>query len=83
MHYNIFPPKGKNRDEFRNIQKDVVNIIHSEAYKLGGSFSAEHGVGRLKVLDLERYGDPGKLVLMKTIKQALDPNGILNPGAVI
>ena len=83
MHYNIFPPEGKNCEEFRNIQKDVVTIIHDVANKLGGSFSAEHGVGRLKVLDLKRYGDPGKLVLMKTIKNALDPNGILNPGAII
>lgn len=83
LHYNIFPPKGKNRNEFSDIQKDVVTIIHTEAHKLGGSFSAEHGVGRLKVLDLKRYGDPGKLVLMRAIKHALDPNGILNPGAII
>ena len=49
----------------------------------GGSFSAEHGVGRLKVGDLERFGDPAKLVAMRAIKAALDPQGIMNPGAVL
>ncbi|NNE89650.1 MAG: hydroxyacid dehydrogenase, partial [Silicimonas sp.] len=48
----------------------------------GGSFSAEHGLGRLKTAALERYGDPAKLSTMRTIKQALDPLGIMNPGAV-
>jgi len=50
---------------------------------MGGSISAEHGVGRLKVADLERYADPVKLATMRAIKQALDPQGILNPGAVL
>ena len=45
--------------------------------------AAEHGVGRLKVGDLARYGDPGKLAAMRAIKAALDPVGIMNPGAVL
>ena len=49
----------------------------------GGSVAAEHGVGRLKVADLQRYGDPGKLAAMRAIKAALDPLGIMNPGAVL
>jgi FAD/FMN-containing dehydrogenase len=49
----------------------------------GGSFSAEHGVGRAKVGLLERYGDPAKLAAMRAIKSALDPLGIMNPGAVL
>ena len=52
-------------------------------HELGGSISAEHGIGRLKVDDLERYGDPAKLSAIRAIKQALDPNGIMNPGAVL
>ncbi len=52
-------------------------------HALGGSVGAEHGVGRLKTGDLERYGDPGKLAAMRKIKAALDPEGILNPGAVL
>jgi FAD/FMN-containing dehydrogenase len=50
---------------------------------MGGSVSAEHGIGRLKVDDLERYGDPAKLSAMRAIKAALDPLGIMNPGAVL
>ena len=53
------------------------------AHEFGGSVSAEHGVGRLKVGDLERYSDPAKLNMMRAIKGALDPNGIMNPGAVL
>jgi FAD/FMN-containing dehydrogenase len=50
---------------------------------MGGSFSAEHGIGRLKVADLERYGDPARLAAMRAIKTALDPLGILNPGVML
>ncbi len=57
--------------------------MHDLVDEMGGSVSAEHGLGRLKVDDLERYGDPGKLAAMRAIKTALDPNGILNPGAVL
>ena len=53
------------------------------SHALGGSVSAEHGIGRLKVEDLERYGDPAKLAAMRAIKAALDPVGIMNPGAVL
>ncbi|MEO0678557.1 MAG: FAD-linked oxidase C-terminal domain-containing protein, partial [Pseudomonadota bacterium] len=49
----------------------------------GGSVAAEHGVGRLKVDDLERYGDPALLSMMRSVKSALDPKGILNPGVVL
>jgi FAD/FMN-containing dehydrogenase len=48
-----------------------------------GSFSAEHGVGRMKVADLARWGDPARLAAMRAIKTALDPLGIMNPGAVL
>jgi FAD/FMN-containing dehydrogenase len=49
----------------------------------GGSFSAEHGIGQLKVGELERYAAPVELELMRAIKHALDPRGILNPGKVL
>ncbi len=45
--------------------------------------AAEHGVGRLKVADLERYADPVRMGMMRAVKAALDPKGILNPGAVL
>ena len=49
----------------------------------GGSFSAEHGIGKLKVGELERYASPVELDLMRAVKHAFDPNGILNPGKVL
>lgn len=61
----------------------IKTCVHDLAHSMGGSVSAEHGIGRLKVDDLTRYGDPAKLAMMRAIKTALDPVGILNPGAVI
>jgi FAD/FMN-containing dehydrogenase len=83
LHYNVFPPKGESRDTFRHMQGDVQRAIHDLVHEMGGSVSAEHGIGRMKVADLERYGDPAKLAAMRAIKAALDPRGIMNPGAVL
>ena len=83
LHYNAFPARGESRDRYDGIRGQVSRIVHDLVHDLGGSVAAEHGVGRLKVADLERYADPGKLVAMRAIKRALDPEGILNPGAVL
>ena len=83
LHYNIFPPLGASAKDYNETRDDLENELHSLAYELGGSISAEHGVGRLKVNDLERFCDPVKMALMRTMKEALDPLGILNPGAVL
>jgi FAD/FMN-containing dehydrogenase len=61
----------------------IKACVHDLVHEMGGSVSAEHGIGRLKVDDLERYGDPAKLAAMRAIKAALDPLGIMNPGAVL
>ena len=83
LHYNVFPPKGAAAAEFRHLAGAVTRAVHDLVAARGGAFSAEHGVGRLKVAELERYGDPGKLAAMRAIKRALDPQGIMNPGAVL
>ena len=83
LHYNVFPLPGKSKHDHANQRDTIQQTIHDLVHSLGGSFSAEHGVGRLKVGDLERYGDPAKLSAMRAIKAALDPNGIMNPGAVL
>jgi FAD/FMN-containing dehydrogenase len=83
LHYNIFPPEGESRDAYRAEAPAISRALHDLVAELGGSFSAEHGVGRLKVGDLEHYGDPAKLAAMRAIKSALDPRGIMNPGAVL
>ena len=61
----------------------MKRALHDLVHQMHGSVSAEHGIGRLKTDDLERYVDPVKLAAMRSIKAALDPKGIMNPGAVL
>ncbi|WP_083805711.1 FAD-binding oxidoreductase [Roseobacter sp. SK209-2-6] len=82
LHYNVFPAKGRGREDYDGLRSVVKVAVHDLVAEFDGSFSAEHGVGRMKVEDLEIYGDPMKLSAMHAIKQALDPKGIMNPGAV-
>ncbi|MGB0505210.1 MAG: FAD-binding oxidoreductase [Pikeienuella sp.] len=83
LHYNLYPPMGGKKQDHNHQRADVTRIVHDLAYDMNGTVSAEHGVGRLKVDDLERYGDPGAMAVMRAIKTALDPLGIMNPGAVL
>ena len=83
LHYNVFPQAGKRVADHVNQRDEVKRRLHNLVDEMGGSVSAEHGIGRLKVEDLERYGDPAKLAAMRAIKSALDPFGIMNPGAVL
>ncbi|MCL5777083.1 FAD-binding oxidoreductase [Limibaculum sp. FT325] len=83
LHFNVFPAPGRSRADHDPVRPAVKTAIHETAHRLGGSISAEHGIGRLKRADLAKFGDPAKLAAMRAIKAALDPNGILNPGAVI
>ncbi|MCZ4353265.1 FAD-binding oxidoreductase [Roseovarius aestuarii] len=83
LHYNTYPPEGQNRADLMHLSDDIKRIVHDLVDQFDGSISAEHGIGRLKVGDLERYGDPTKLAAMRAIKAALDPKGIMNPGAVL
>ncbi|MDT1061832.1 FAD-binding oxidoreductase [Paracoccus sp. CPCC 101403] len=83
LHYNLFPAPGRHRAEYDDQRAALSLLVHEMAVARGGSFSAEHGVGRLKVAELERWGDPGRLQAMRAIKAALDPLGIMNPGAVL
>lgn len=83
LHWNVFPLRGHAKGEHDGVRDEVKRVVHDLVHGLGGSVAAEHGVGRLKVADLARYGDPGKLLAMRAIKAALDPAGIMNPGAVL
>lgn len=86
LHYNLSPPAGwpRERDaEFLANGPRVTRAIHDLVASFGGSFSAEHGIGRLKVEELERYEDPVSLDVMRTMKRAVDPQGIMNPGKVV
>ena len=83
LHWNVFPPAGGSRGDHAAQRDAIKRAVHDLVDSLGGSVAAEHGVGRLKVDDVERYADPAKLAAMRAIKAALDPKGIMNPGAVM
>ena len=83
LHYNVFPPDGQSNKAFANRRNEVKEVIHDLVHAHGGSISAEHGIGRFKTEDLVKYGDPTKVAAMRAIKAALDPAGIMNPGAVL
>jgi FAD/FMN-containing dehydrogenase len=83
LHYNVFAPEGQPRSDYDAVRGAVTRTLHDLVDAYGGSVGAEHGVGRLKTGDLRRYGDPVKLAAMRAIKAALDPDGLLNPGAVL
>ncbi len=77
LHYNVLLPAGSDAGAA------VTAAIYSLVVEFGGSFSAEHGVGQLKRQYLEKYRNPAEIELMRTLKKALDPQNILNPGKVI
>ncbi len=83
LHFNVFPAPGRGRAEYEALRPGLIEAVHDLVHAFGGSVSAEHGIGRLKTGDLLRYGDPVAVALMRQIKAALDPQGILNPGAVL
>ncbi len=83
LHFNLNQREGTETGAFLSRELPLKRAVHDLVAEFGGSFSAEHGIGRLKVGELERYAQPEELAVMRRIKQALDPKGILNPGKVL
>jgi D-lactate dehydrogenase (cytochrome) len=83
LHFNLNQREGTDRAAFFARESTLRRAVHDLVAELGGSFSAEHGIGALKVDELRRYAPPAELAAMHRIKQALDPHGILNPGKVL
>ncbi|MFZ1413201.1 MAG: FAD-binding oxidoreductase [Defluviicoccus sp.] len=83
IHFNLSQPEGADRAQFMAAWDQIERIVSDIAMGLGGSFSAEHGIGELKVDVLSRYKSPVALDLMRTLKRTLDPKNIMNPGKVI
>src|SRR6204780_5942742 len=83
IHYNVTQPVGADKAEYLKRWNDVNAVVFAVVKKFGGSISAEHGVGVVKRDLLPSVKDPVALDLMHSLKQMLDPKGILNPGKVL
>jgi FAD/FMN-containing dehydrogenase len=83
LHYNIAEPEGGDRAAFLDNWGAINAAVHDTVHAYNGSISAEHGIGRLKREEMTRYKSEVELDIMKTIKAALDPHGLMNPGKVI
>ncbi len=83
LHFNVSERPGVARAAFLARQAPLQAAMFDLVASLGGSFSAEHGIGRLKAAELARRADPVELALMHGLKRLLDPKGILNPGKVL
>lgn len=83
IHYNLNQPEDMDGEAFLAEWGRINRLVHDLANDLGGSFSAEHGIGVLKKGDLKRYKSDVEIELMETLKKSLDPKGIMNPGKVL
>jgi FAD/FMN-containing dehydrogenase len=84
LHYNVQAPDNDDAARFLNEEEAPINaLVFNFVDQFNGSISAEHGIGSLKVEKLEHHKSPVALGLMRSIKQALDPHNLMNPGRVI
>jgi FAD/FMN-containing dehydrogenase len=83
IHFNLSVPPGGDDAAFLGHWEAFSRIVHDVVMAMDGSIAAEHGIGRLKREELVRYKSATELELMRTLKRALDPKGIMNPGRVV
>ena len=84
VHFHVLAPKGAVRGEWEEREgKAISAFVHDLVTQWGGSISAEHGIGQLKRDELARLGDPVHLAILRSVKRALDPRGLLNPGKLV
>lgn len=83
LHYNVARGTAYTEDALLALQSEIHGLVHDRVHAYEGSISAEHGVGQLKRGYLPKYKDPVELALMRRIKAALDPDGLMNPGKLL
>lgn len=84
VHFHVIAPPSAVRGEWEEREgKPISRFVHDLVTEWGGSISAEHGIGQIKRDELGRLGDPVAIALMRSVKQALDPQGLLNPGKLV
>ena len=79
LHYNVVPPLGADPAAFVALREEGARIVHDLVHALNGSISAEHGLGRLKTEEARRYKDPVQIAAIRAVRDALDPQRIMNP----
>jgi FAD/FMN-containing dehydrogenase len=84
LHYNVQAPEGVDQKRFLDEHQAPINaLVYDQVHAHRGSISAEHGLGQLKVDEAMHYKSPVEVRLMQTIKAALDPDNLMNPGKVV
>ncbi|MET3107315.1 FAD/FMN-containing dehydrogenase [Oxalobacteraceae bacterium GrIS 2.11] len=83
LHYNVSAPKNSDVDAFLMKQNAINRVVYDSVAEFRGSISAEHGLGALKREEILRYKSAVEMQLMRSIKLALDPNNLMNPGKVV
>jgi FAD/FMN-containing dehydrogenase len=83
MHFNLAQPEGGDGAAYKARQEEINRLVHDVVVSMGGSISAEHGIGRLRREELAHYGSDIGLDMMRRIKAVLDPDDLMNPGKVI
>ena len=83
VHFNVRAPEGAGAEWVETVGEAVSAFVHDLVTARGGSISAEHGIGQMKLTELARLSDPARLGAMRAIKRALDPDGIMNPGKLV
>jgi D-lactate dehydrogenase (cytochrome) len=83
LHFNVSQRQGTPKTAFLARGPQLESAVFDLVERLGGSISAEHGIGRLKAAQFAERADPVELAIMRVLKCALDPKGILNPGKVL
>lgn len=84
VHFHVLAQRDAVRGQWEEVEgKSISAFVHDLVTRWGGSISAEHGIGQLKRDELARLGDPVQLTIMRRIKRALDPHGLLNPGKLV
>lgn len=83
VHFNLSQPDGAGRDAFLARWDEIAHAVHDVAARMGGSISAEHGLGRMKVQEAERLKPAVELAMMRAVKRCFDPHNLMNPGKLV